>query len=96
MEKYQGFITVQTDVDIYIEEYLDELMDMVSDEDLIDEIVSRGHKVYEKGKHITPFGEQPIRYDNPTDLKRHLCDIINVGYYISDEELINELKIKLQ
>lgn len=93
--KKVDFVTVAADVDVYLDEYLDEFLDLASDEDLIEEIERRGHKVYKKGSYIIPFGEQPIRYDNPADLKRHLCDIVNVGYYISDEELINELKRKL-
>lgn len=88
------FITVTVDVDV--DEYLDEFLELASDEDLVEEIEKRGHKVYKKESYIIPFGEQPIRYDNPTDLKRHLCDILNVGYYISDKDLINELIIKLQ
>lgn len=48
-----------------------------------------------KGIPITPFGEQPIEFNNPADLKRHLCDIANAGYCISNEELINEIKLKL-
>jgi hypothetical protein len=36
-----------------------------------------------------------LRFNNPTDLKRHLCDIANAGYCISNEELINEIKLKL-
>lgn len=58
-------------------------------------IEKRGHKVYKKECCITPFGKQPIEFDNPTDLKRHLCDVVNVGYCISNEELINEIKSKL-
>lgn len=83
------------EADIYLDDYLDDFMDVASDEDLIQEIEKRGHKVYKKGIPITPFGEQPIEFNNPTDLKRHLCDIANVGYCISNEELINEIKLKL-
>lgn len=36
-----------------------------------------------------------IEFNNPADLKRHLCDIANAGYCISNEELINEIKLKL-
>lgn len=93
--KKVDFITVTADVDVYLDEYLDEFLDLASDEDLIEEIEKRGYEVYKKESYIIPFGEQPIGYDNPADLKRHLCDIVNVGYYISDEELINELKRKL-
>ena len=82
--KKADFITVTADVDIYLDECLDEFLDLTSDEDLIEDIEKRGHKVYKKESYIIPFGEQPIRYDNPADLKRNLCDILDVGYYISD------------
>lgn len=95
MKKKREYITIMAGADIYLDDYLDDFMDVASDEDLIQEIEKRGHKVYKKGIPITPFGEQPIEFNNPTDLKRHLCDIVNVGYCISNEELINEIKLKL-
>lgn len=90
-------VTIETEVnvDVDLDEYFDEFMQDASDEDLIEEIEKRGHKVYKKECCITPFGKQPIEFDNPTDLKRHLCDVVNVGYCISNEELINEIKLKL-
>ena len=95
MKKKREYITITTEADIYIDDYLDDFITVASDEDLIEEIEKRGHVVYKKGIPITPFGEQPIEFNNPTDLKRHLCDIANVGYCISNEELINEIKLKL-
>lgn len=95
MKKKREYITVMAEADIYLDDYLDDFMDVASDEDLIQGIEKRGHKVYKKGILITPFGEHPIEFNNPTDLKRHLCDIVNVGYCISNEELINEIKLKL-
>lgn len=95
MNKKRDYITVTADVDVYLDDYFDDFMDLASDEDLIQKIEKRGHKVYKKECCITPFGKQPIEFDNPTDLKRHLCDVVNVGYCISNEELINEIKLKL-
>lgn len=95
MKKKREYITVMAETDIYLDDYFDDFMDVASDEDLIKEIEKRGHKVYKKEIPITPFGEQPIEFYNPTDLKRHLCDIANAGYCISNEELINEIKLKL-
>lgn len=88
-------IEAEVDVDVDLDEYFDEFMQDASDEDLIKEIERRGHKVYKKEYLIIPFGKQPIEFDNPTDLKRHLCDIANFSYCISNEELINEIKSKL-
>lgn len=94
-EKKRVYYNHNRDGHIYIDDYLDDFMTVASDEDLIEEIEKRGHVVYKKGIPITPFGEQPIEFNNPTDLKRHLCDIANAGYCISNEELINEIKLKL-
>lgn len=88
-------IEKEVDIDVDLDDYFDEFMQDASDEDLIEEIEKRGHRVYKKGIPITPFGEQPIEFNNPTDLKRYLCDIANLGYCISNEELINEIKSKL-
>lgn len=88
-------IEKEVDIDVDLDDYFDEFMQNASDEDLIEEIEKRGHVVYKKGIPITPFGEQPIEFNNPADLKRHLFDIANVGYCISNEELINEIKSKL-
>ncbi len=90
-------ITIEKEVgiDVDLDDYFDEFMQDASDEDLIEEIEKRGHRVYKKGIPITPFGEQPIEFNNPADLKRYLCDIANLGYCISNEELINEIKSKL-
>jgi hypothetical protein len=88
-------IEKEVDIDVDLDDYFDEFMQDASDEDLIEEIEKRGHRVYKKGIPITPFGEQPVEFNNPTDLKRHLCDIANLGYCISNEELINEIKSKL-
>ncbi len=88
-------IEKEVDIDVDLDDYFDEFMQDASDEDLIEEIEKRGHRVYKKGIPITPFGEQPIEFNNPADLKRYLCDIANLGYCISNEELINEIKSKL-
>lgn len=88
-------IEKEVDIDVDLDDYFDEFMQDASDEDLIEEIEKRGHRVYKKGIPITPFGEQPIEFNNPADLKRYLCNIANLGYCISNEELINEIKLKL-
>lgn len=83
------YVTVTADVDIDIEDYFDDILEDASDKELIKELESRGFIVYEA------LSLPPTEFDNPTDLKRYLCDIANVGYCISNEELINEIKSKL-
>lgn len=57
MNKKRDYITVTADVDVYLDDYFDDFMDLASDEDLIQEIEKRGHKVYKKECCITPFGK---------------------------------------
>lgn len=47
-EEKREYITITTETDIYIEDYLDDFMTVASDEDLIEEIEKRGHVVYKK------------------------------------------------
>lgn len=83
-------IEKEVDIDVDLDDYFDEFMNDASDKELIKEIVKRGFIVYE-GEALP----SPTEFNTPTDLKRHLCDIVNVGYYISNEHLINEIKSKL-
>lgn len=55
MNKKRDYITVTADVDVYLDDYFDDFMDLASDEDLIQEIEKRGHKVYKKECCITPL-----------------------------------------
>lgn len=48
MKKKREYITITTETDIYIDDYLDDFMTVASDEDLIEEIEKRGHVVYKK------------------------------------------------
>lgn len=45
MNKKRDYITVTADVDVYLDDYFDDFMDLASDENLIQEIEKRGHKV---------------------------------------------------
>ena len=54
MNKKRDYITVTADVDVYLDDYFDDFMDLASDENLIQEIEKRGHKVYKKECCITP------------------------------------------
>lgn len=48
MKEKREYITITTETDIYIDDYLDDFMTVASDEDLIEEIEKRGHVVYKK------------------------------------------------
>ena len=75
-------VEVMTEVEIDLDDY-------------IDEVEKRGYKVYEKGVLNVPFGTQYLEFKSPDDFKRYLCDITGLGYYTSNETLLNEIKSKL-
>lgn len=84
-----NYVTVTAEVEFDMEDYIDDILEKLSDEELIKELEDREFVVYETAPLLQ------IEFNDPTDLKRHLCDIVNVGYCISNEELINEIKLKL-
>jgi hypothetical protein len=88
-------VTIMTEVEVDLDDYVDEILEECKDDDLINEITKRGHGVYRKKDRITAFGDQPINFNSPEDLRRFLCDIAGVGYYTSKETLLNEIKSKL-
>lgn len=77
--------TVDVDVDVYIEEYVDDFLEVAKDEELIRELGSRGYHV--SRSHANEF--QPLcKCGN----KRFLCDLLGLSYYVSNDEIINEIK----
>ena len=88
-------VEIMTEVEVDLDDYVDEILEECEDEDLIDEVEKRGHKVYRKKDRVVAFGDQPVNFNSPEDLRRFLCDIAGVGYYTSNETLLNEIKSKL-
>lgn len=48
MNKKRDYITVTADVDVYLDDYFDDFMDLASDEDLIQEIENEGIRYIRK------------------------------------------------
>lgn len=88
-------VAIMTEVEVDIDNYIDEVLEECEDQELIAEVEKRGHKVYEKGVLNIPFGTQYLEFKSPDDFKRYLCDITGLGYYTSNETLLNEIKSKL-
>lgn len=80
-------ITTEADVDIDIEDYLDE----VSEDALLNELVKRKLKITDEDL-IKNYIPEDLQGDK---LKRYLCDILNSSYAISEENLLTQLKEKL-
>ena len=84
-----------TEVEVDLDDYFDEILEECDDDELIKEVEKRGHRVYRKGNRGVAFGDQPVNFNSPEDLRRFLCDIAGVGYYTSNETLLNEIKSNL-
>lgn len=84
-KKRKGYIYIEISEDVKID--VDELLEEVKDEDLLDELKERkllNDKEYEKP--IPREGQQ---------LRKLLCDICDISYHSSDNQILNSLKERL-
>lgn len=90
-------------VDIDISEHLDE----VSDKDLIKEMAERGFDVFDGDKCVSNENEKNLSQRMPSEytirrdfdrhqLRTHLENIAGCGSYVSNEELLEQLKYLLE
>ena len=82
-------ITVSAEVDIYLKDVAGEVLSMVDTDDLIAELSERDVKVELESKKYHMI---PKDYFNAYELKRHLCDIVGVGYHEPKDSLLNKIK----
>ena len=90
-------------VDVDISEYLDE----VSDKDMIKNMAERGFDVFEGDKCVSNENEKNLSQRMPAEytirrnfdrhqLRTHLENITLCGGYVSNEELLEQLKYLLE
>ena len=77
--------TVDVETDVYIEDYVDDFLEVAKDEELIRELKDRGYNV--SRSRVNEF--QPLC---KCEKKRFLCDLLGLSYYASNDEIINEIK----
>lgn len=87
--------TVPVEVNIDLDDYADEFLENASDKELKAELEKRGYEVFKKKKPKSMGMDESISFENPDNLKRHLCDIVEVGYFASDDELLNAIRSRL-
>lgn len=80
---------VNVNVDIDIDDVKDEVLEKISDDDLLEELGRRG-----LADNVSDDEYHTLKklYFTPTDLYRHLCDICDCGYHEPKESLLNKLK----
>jgi hypothetical protein len=81
-KKYSGTIYVNTEVEVEPYDVIDEL----SDDVLIDELKSRGYIIKD---------EFDNKYDNKYYFKRNICDMFDLNYHTSNDDLITKIKENL-
>lgn len=82
-------ITVDAEVDIYLKDIKDEVLEMLDNDELIEELSRRDVKYEETSEKYHMI---PKDYVSPDKLYRYLCDIVGCGYHESKDSLLNKLK----
>ncbi len=78
---------IEVDIDDTVKVYVDDIIEEVDDVDLIDELKRRNllaEKEYEK----------PIPKEG-TELRKLLCDILDISYHSSDSNILDGIKERL-
>ena len=76
------------DVDVDIEEYVDDFLEVADDRELIAELKSRGYDV--SRTKIASFGTCE------SENRRFFCDLFGISYYSSNQTLLNEFIKSIQ
>ena len=84
--KNKTIITVSTDVDIDVTDYVEDILEYASDEQLTKELESRGKCNISKGNNVVIDKSSIWENEN---LKRSLCDVFDVQYTVSNERLLD-------
>lgn len=82
-------ITVEAECEIYLKDVKDEVLGMLSDDELIEELIERDVNYGDKSEKYHMLDKL---YASPSDIYRHLCNIVGVGYHEPKDSLLNKLK----
>lgn len=82
-------ITVNAEVEVYLKDVKDEVLEMLDNDELIEELSIRevNYKKTSEKYHMIPKD-----YVSPYELYRYLCDIVGCGYHEPIDSLLNKLK----
>lgn len=81
-------ITIETEVDVNLDEYRYEFLENLSDNELLEEISARNIQIYHKTITLCDM--------NKNEAKRFLCDITEEGYMINNEKLLEKIRDLIQ
>lgn len=81
MSKYIN-VEVNTDVDVYI----GDVWEQIDDDELRGEVIRR-----ELSARIN-LGTTTVENYKPGEFRRILCDVLSLGYQVSDDEILGRIK----
>lgn len=81
-------ITIETEVDVDLNDYRDEFLEDLSDNELLEEISTRNIQIDHKTITLCDM--------NKNEAKRFLCDIIEENYIITNEKLLEKIRDLIQ
>ena len=82
-------ITVNAECEIYLKDVKDEVLSKLDTKELIDELKERDVNYEDKSEKYHMLDKL---YASPSDIYRHLCDIVGVGYHEPKDSLLNKIK----
>ena len=81
-------ITIETEVDVDLDDYRNEFLEDLSDNELLEEISTRNIQIDHKTITLCDM--------NKNEAKRFLCDIIEENYIITNEKLLEKIRDLIQ
>ena len=75
-------VDVSTEVDVYV----GDILEQIDDDDLRGEVIRR-----ELSARIN-LGTSPVENYKPGEFRRTLCDVLSLGYQVSDDEILGRIK----
>ena len=77
---------------------LDDILEEISTEELVKELKNRKYDEYDEFGN--KYEDDEVEAKNPLDMpnyefRRYICDILNLGYHVSDDAIINEIKSRI-
>lgn len=75
-------VEINTDVDVYVGDVLNQ----IDDDELRDEVIRR------KLSARVNLGATTVENYKPGEFRRILCDVLSLGYQVSDDEILGRIK----
>jgi hypothetical protein len=81
MSKY-----ISLDVDTEVEFYVRDILEKINDDELRGEVIRR------KLSARINLGTTTVENYKPGEFRRILCDVLSLGYQVSDDEILGRIK----